>query len=232
MKLLSIIPARGGSKGIPRKNLAKINGRPLIEYSIKAALDVNQITDLIVSTDDKEIADIARELGAQVPFIRPLELATDQAQSAPVVRHAVEFMEKLKGYKYDAVLMLQPTCPLRKSLHIKKALDIYQSSDYDSLVSVVSVSQHPYRMKKLVGDKLINYIDQGFENMIPRQELPEVYIRNGAIYLCSRSVIMDKKVLVGQNCYGLVMNDFESVNIDRKLDLVLAETILREGLVG
>jgi len=232
MKLLSIIPARGGSKGIPRKNLAKINGRPLIEYSIKAALDVNQITDLIVSTDDKEIADIARELGAQVPFIRPLELATDQAQSAPVVRHAVEFMEKLKGYKYDAVLMLQPTCPLRKSLHIKKALDIYQSSDYDSLVSVVSVSQHPYRMKKLVGDKLINYIDQGFENMKPRQELPEVYIRNGAIYLCSRSVIMDKKVLVGQNCYGLVMNDFESVNIDRKLDLVLAETILREGLVG
>jgi len=232
MKLLSIIPARGGSKGIPRKNLAKINGRPLIEYSIKAALDVNQITDLIVSTDDKEIADIARELGAQVPFIRPLELATDQAQSAPVVMHAVEFMEKLKGYKYDAVLMLQPTCPLRKSLHIKKALDIYQSSDYDSLVSVVSVSQHPYRMKKLVGDKLINYIDQGFENMKPRQELPEVYIRNGAIYLCSRSVIMDKKVLVGQNCYGLVMNDFESVNIDRKLDLVLAETILREGLVG
>lgn len=232
MKLLSIIPARGGSKGIPRKNLAKINGRPLIEYSIKAALDVNQITDLIVSTDDKEIADIARELGAQVPFIRPLELATDQAQSAPVVMHAVEFMEKLKGYKYDAVLMLQPTCPLRKSLHIKKALNIYQSSDCDSLVSVVSVSQHPYRMKKLVGDKLINYIDQGFENMKPRQELPEVYIRNGAIYLCSRSVIMDKKVLVGENCYGLVMNDFESVNIDRKLDLVLAETILREGLVG
>jgi len=232
MKLLSIIPARGGSKGIPRKNLAKVNGRPLIEYSIKAALDVNQITDLIVSTDDKEIADIAKELGAQVPFIRPLELATDKAQSAPVVRHAVEFMEKLKGYKYDAVLMLQPTCPLRKSLHIKKALNIYQSSDCDSLVSVVSVSQHPYRMKKLVGDKLINYIDQGFENMKPRQELPEVYIRNGAIYLCSRSVIMDKKVLVGENCYGLVMNDFESVNIDRKLDLVLAETILREGLVG
>jgi len=232
MKFLSIIPARGGSKGIPRKNLAKINGRPLIEYSIKAALDVSQITDVVVSTDDKEIADVSRELGAQVPFIRPLELATDKAQSAPVVRHAVEFMEKLKGYTYDAVLMLQPTSPLRKSLHIKKALDIYQSSDIDSLVSVVSVSQHPYRMKKLVGNKLINYIDQGFENMIPRQELPEVYIRNGAIYLCSRSVIIHKKVLVGENCYGLVMDDFESINIDSKLDLVLAETILREGKVG
>ena len=98
MKFLSVIPARGGSKGIPRKNLVKINGRSLLEYSIKAALSVDQITDLVVSTDDAEIADIARELGAQVPFIRPLELATDQAQSAPVIRHAIEYMENLKGF--------------------------------------------------------------------------------------------------------------------------------------
>ena len=124
MKILAIIPARGGSKSVPRKNIVKVNGRPLISYTISAALMVDRLTDVVVSTDDPEIAEISRELGAQVPFVRPVDLASDQAQIAPVIEHALCFMEKIKGLKYDAILMLQPTSPLRTPQHIEESLDL------------------------------------------------------------------------------------------------------------
>jgi CMP-N,N'-diacetyllegionaminic acid synthase len=232
MKVLSVIPARGGSKGIPKKNIVKINDKPLIEFTIEAALAVKNLTDIVVSTDDEEIADIAIKLGAQVPFMRPKELSNDVAESAPVIQHAINFMENQVGFKYDAVLMLQPTSPFRKSSHIQKALDVFIASDYDSVVSVVNVDgYHPFRMKRLVDNKLINFIDQGFWDMRPRQNLPKVYIRNGSIYLCSRDVIINDGVLIGKNCYGMEMNEFDSINIDSKVDLIVAEAILREGLI-
>ena len=229
MNILAIIPARGGSKSVPRKNIVKVNGRPLISYTISAALMVDRLTDVVVSTDDPEIAEISRELGAQVPFVRPVDLASDQAQSAPVIEHALYFMEKIKGLKYDAILMLQPTSPLRTSQHIEESLDLFTSQECDSVVSIVSVGgNHPFRMKRLIDNQLVNYIDQGFWDMRPRQELPPVYIRNGSIYLIERDVLINKGQMIGEKCLGMVMGDKESINIDTPLDLKLAELLLEE----
>jgi CMP-N-acetylneuraminic acid synthetase len=228
-KILAVIPARAGSKGIPRKNIVRVNGCPLIEYTINAATKVDGLNDVVVSTDDKEIAEISKELGAYVPFLRPAELASDMSQSASVVVHALNEMEKIKGYHYDTIMMLQPTSPLRTSGHIEKALELFFSQECDSVVSVVSVGgTHPLRMKRLVGDELKNYIDQGFWNMRPRQLLPDAYIRNGSIYLIKRDVLVEQDQLIGKKCLGFVMSEEESVNIDTPLDLKLAEILLRE----
>jgi len=225
--ILAVIPARGGSKGIPRKNIVKINDRPLIDYTIQAALQVSRINDVVVSTEDKEISTISKELGAQVPFIRSDHLATNQMQSAPVIIDTLNQMERLKSIKYDAVLMLQPTSPLRTSKHIDEALDLFFSQECDSVVSVVSVGgTHPFRMKRLVGNQLVNYIDQGFWDMRPRQALPPAYIRNGSIYLIKRDVLIKEEQLIGKKCLGMVMSDEESINIDSPLDLKLAELLL------
>jgi CMP-N-acetylneuraminic acid synthetase len=229
VKILAIIPARGGSKGVPRKNIIEINGSPLISYTISAALDVNRLTDIVVSTDNPEIAEISRKLGAQVPFMRPLDLSSDQAQSAPVIEHALFFMEKIKNFKYDAILMLQPTSPLRTSKHIEESLDLFKSNECDSVVSIASVGgNHPFRMKRLINNQLVNYIDQGFWNMKPRQSLPDVYIRNGAIYLIRREAFLQQRQLIGNNCLGYVMSDSESTNIDTPIDLKIAELLLKE----
>ena len=225
--ILAVIPARGASKGIPRKNIVKINDRPLIDYTIQAALQVSRINDVVVSTEDKEISTISKELGAQVPFIRSDHLATNQMQSAPVIIDTLNQMERLKSIKYDAVLMLQPTSPLRTSKHIDEALDLFFSQECDSVVSVVSVGgTHPFRMKRLVGNQLVNYIDQGFWDMRPRQALPPAYIRNGSIYLIKRDVLIKEEQLIGKKCLGMVMSDEESINIDSPLDLKLAELLL------
>ncbi len=231
IKILAVVPARGGSKGIPRKNIVDIDGSPLISYTIDAALKSNYLTDIVVSTDDAEIAEISRDLGAQVPFIRPEYLASDKAKSSPVIEHAVNFMENIKGFKYDAILMLQPTSPLRTSKHIDESLDLFTLQDCDSVVSIVSVGgNHPFRMKRLIGNQLINYIDQGFWDMRPRQSLPDVYIRNGAIYLIKRDVFMHHHQLIGDKCLGYIMNDYESTNIDTPIDLKIAELLLKEKL--
>ena len=229
MKILTIIPARGGSKSVPRKNIINVNGRPLISYTISAALMVDRLTDVVVSTDDPEIAEISRELGAQVPFVRPIDLASDQAQIAPVIEHALCFMEKIKGHKYDAILMLQPTSPLRTPQHIEESLDLFTSQECDSVVSIVSVGgNHPFRMKRLIDNQLVNFIDQGFWDLRPRQSLPNVYIRNGAIYLISRDMFMRQQQMIGEKCLGYVMKDSESTNIDTPIDLKIAKLLLNE----
>lgn len=214
---------------MPRKNIAPVAGRPLIGYTIEQALKVAAITDIVTSTDDEEIAAVAGSLGSQVPFIRPAELATDQAQSAPVLKHCLEHMENLRGQLYDAVLMLQPTSPLRKAHHIERAIEMMRTSSCDTVVTVVSVEgHHPFRMKRLVGQRLINYIDQGFEDMRPRQVLPRVYIRNGAVYLSRREVIANQNRIVGDHCLGFEMGLDESINIDNRFDFKLAELLLQE----
>jgi len=227
MNILAVIPARGGSKNIPRKNITEVNGKPLISYTIGAALEADFLTDIVVSTEDQEIAQISKELGAQVPFIRPLSIASDDAQSFPVIEHALHFMEKARGFEYDAIIMLQPTSPLRTSKHINDSINLFNSNKCDSVVSIVSVGgNHPLRMKRLEGNQMVNYIDQGFWNMKPRQDLPNVYIRNGAIYLIRRDVIIEQSQLIGNQCLGYVMNDIESINIDTPIDLMVAELLL------
>ena len=230
MKLLSVIPARGGSKSIEKKNIQLINGFPLIYYTIKEAKKVKYITDLIVSTDDKNIAEISENYGAEVPFIRPKKLAKDDTLSIDVLKHSLKEMENIKKIKYDAILMLQPTSPFRKSKHINDSINIFLNNDCDSVVSVVLVNgYHPFRMKRMMGKKIINYIDQGFEDMRPRQDLPKAYIRNGAIYLSKSNVIRHSNYIVGENCNGLVMQSQYSVNIDNKLDLEFAKFLMEKN---
>jgi len=229
MRILAVIPARGGSKGIHKKNIVKINNIPLIGYTIESALGSKYITDVVVSTEDEEIASISKKIGADVPFIRPKNLAFDDTESFPVIKHSLFFMEKVNNFKYDAVLMLQPTSPLRTSKHIDESIEIFNTNKHkcDSVVSVVSVGgNHPFRMKRMVGDRLVNFIDQGFWDMRPRQSLPNVYIRNGAIYLIKRESFIEKNQLIGDLCLGYVMSDHDSVNIDTPIDLKIAELLL------
>ena len=139
------------------------------------------------------------------------------------------FMEKYNGIKYDSILMLQPTSPLRTSKHINEAIELFGSQECDSVVSIVSVGgNHPFRMKRLVGNQLINFIDQGVWDMRPRQSLPEAYIRNGAIYLISRDAFTRCNQLIGDKCLGYVMNESESINIDTPIDLKIAKLLLEE----
>jgi CMP-N,N'-diacetyllegionaminic acid synthase len=236
MNILGIIPARGGSKGVPRKNLTPLLGKPLIAYTIESALNSQYLTDVVVSTEDEEIARVSSSLGALVPFIRPAELATDSATSLPVIQHAITEMEKNKGFKYDIIVYLQPTTPLRTTQNIDEGIQLLLDTDADSVVSVVDVGgNHPLRMKRLIHENiLINYIDQGHEDMRPRQQLPPVYIRSGELYISKRSVIMEQGLMVGNDCRGYKISPEWSANIDTQFDLLLAEYLLkkRSGQIG
>lgn len=227
MKILGVIPARGGSKSIKNKNMSEINGKPLIYYTIKEALKSTFISDLVVSSDVESIINYSIKLGAVAPFKRPKNLSTDNALSASVVYHALEYMESLRTINYDLVVMLQPTSPFRKVKHIDESIKLIINKNADSLVSVVNVDgYHPYRMKKFSEDYVLNYIDQGFEDMRPRQSLPKVFIRNGAIYIVKCEYFKKNKNLVGQKCLGYEMDLKESVNIDNEIDLLVSKTIM------
>ena len=223
-RILGVIPARGGSKGIPGKNLHEISGKPLIQYTIEASKDSKFLSEFIISTDSEEIANFSRSIGGDVPFIRPDRLSTDKALSLPVVLHALEFMESYIGKKYDIVVMLQPTTPLRHYKDIDSAINILLGGQADSVISVTEVGgYHPLRMKRIKDGRLINYIDQGIEDMRPRQELPPVYIRNGAIYAAYREVLVENNSFSGKDCYAYKMPAERSVNIDTLDDLTLAK---------
>lgn len=224
-KVLAVIPARGGSKGIPNKNIINVNNKPLINFSIETALKSKFIDDLVVSTDSIKIAKIAEKAGAKVPFLRPKKLATDKAISLPVILHALEFMEKSNNINYDIIIMLQPTTPLRETKDIDQCLSTLIDKNVDSVISVVNVGgYHPLRMKRIVGENLVNYIDQGFEDMRPRQELPDVYIRNGAIYVSTRKTILEDKSFSGKNTFPYVMSSEKSINLDTDDDLRLLKS--------
>jgi CMP-N-acetylneuraminic acid synthetase len=230
MRILGVIPARSGSKGVPRKNIALLNGRPLIAYTIKSALDSTLLTDVVVSTDDEEIAEVSSKLGAQVPFLRPEELATDGAQTLPVLQHAVREMEAKTKVAYDIIVLLQPTCPMRSTEDIDAIIELIMRTGADSAVSVVDVGgYHPFRMKRIVGDNLlVNYIDQGFEDMRPRQSLPPVYIRSGDLYVTRRKTLMEDGALVGKDCRAYIISPERSLNIDTILDFKMAELLLSD----
>jgi len=226
--VLAVIPARGGSKGVPNKNIRSIAGKPLIAYTIEAAKGSQVLTQTVISTDSEEIALIAKGLGGQVPFLRPAKLATDMAASLAVIQHAVKHTENHLNCIFDIIVMLQPTCPLRTSFDIDEAVNKLIDTGADSVISVVAVGgYHPLRMKRIVsGDHLVNYIEQGEEDMRPRQILPPTYIRNGAVYATRRDVLMTEGNFVGEDCRAYVMPTVRSINIDVYEDLLVAEHYL------
>ena len=224
MKILGVIPARGGSKGVKDKNIKHLCGLPLIGWSIQAAHE-SDLTKTIVSTDSQEVAKIAEQLGCAVPFLRPLELSTDSARAIPVMQRALDYMTNL-GEEFDAVMMLQPTSPFRRVEDINKAINLLGTSLVDSVISVVDVEgHHPARMKYI--DESGNLIDplfcETYENQ-PRQELEPMFIRNGAIYLTRTSTLKNNS-FKGQKSMGLIMPKHVSVNIDTLFDFHFAEWI-------
>jgi CMP-N,N'-diacetyllegionaminic acid synthase len=225
LRILGIIPARGGSKGLPGKNIKLLNGTPLIAYTIKEALNSN-LDEFIVSTDSEEIAEVARNYGGKVPFLRPAEIATDNASSLDVVLHALDFMKEHENKEYDAIMLLQPTTPYRDSADINQAINLLISSDADSVISVTDVGgTHPARMKFIVDGNLIDPpFVEAFEGQ-NRQELPPMYIRNGGIYLTKVDTIR-KGSFKGNISKALVMPEKKSVNIDNIDDFEFAEWLM------
>lgn len=222
MRTLGIIPARGGSKGVPRKNIRELAGKPLLAWTIEAAKG-SRLDRVILSTDDEEIAAVGRRFGADVPFLRPAEHATDSARAIPMLQHAVKACEDA-GDRYDAVMMLQPTSPMRLSRDVDGALEkLAADPSADAVISVVPVGEfHPARMKYLEGNLLLDPpFCEAYENQ-PRQELVPMYIRSGSIYLVRRDTLMVKGSLKGRRCLAQVMPKNRSVNIDSPFDFDLA----------
>lgn len=227
-EILAVVPARGGSKGVPRKNIRLLGGEPLITYTLREALACPLITDLVVSTDDPEIQRLALERGAQAPFLRPAALATDTALAIPTIQHAVREMEARGGRPYGYVVMLQPTTPLRTADDITQALSRLIESGADGIISVVDVDNwHPMKMKRFVDGRLVDHEKPPVENP-PRQSLPPVYMVNGALYATRRDVFMNQSTFQGAYCLGHVMPPERSVNVDSELDLIAAEYLLRK----
>ncbi|KJS01674.1 MAG: hypothetical protein VR65_07950 [Desulfobulbaceae bacterium BRH_c16a] len=226
-KTLCVIPARGGSKGIPHKNIRILGGKPLIAWSIEVALMASSLSDVVVSTDDPEIARIAKELGAQVPFMRPDDLAADSSPTLPVLQHALAQMENLNQTKYDAVLLLEPTSPLRSVDDIENAIKIFYNTDADSVISVCKLTHtHPMQIKKIVDDELVPFAMNEPEG-IRRQDLkPDAYIRNGAIYITRKNILLSGSIR-GKKCRPHIMSPERSVNIDDEIDFLFAETLLQ-----
>ena len=220
-KILAVIPARAGSKGVPRKNIRPICGKPLITYTIEAALQVQHLFHrLIVSTEDEEIAAIARQNGAEVPFLRPIELSGDDVPTLPVLQHAVRFVEKQDDIILDWVLLLQPTDPLRQAADIEAALELSQQDPCDSVISVVQVfSTHPILMKRIEDNQLLPYCIEEKEGTRRQDYKPAAYMRNGAIYLTRRKVLIEQNSIWGQVIRPYVMPPERSVGVDSDLDL-------------
>lgn len=234
MKILGVILARGGSKSIHKKNICDVRSYPLISYTIFAALESKYIDTLIVSTDDEEIATTAKIYGANVPFMRPEALSGDLVTSADALRHAVLETERIYDILYDYVIELPCVAPLRTGKHIDEAIEKIIACDCDSVISMACTGEkHPIRLKKIINDQIVDFCNEYPEpkSGTRRQDLkPDSYIRNGAIYLMKRDVIVNQKNRHGEDSRPYIMDPAISLNIDEPQDLSLAEFLIDKGL--
>lgn len=229
-RILAVIPARGGSKGVPRKNIRAVGGKPLIGYTIETALAARHLFHrVIVSTDDEEIADVARQCGAEVPFVRPAVLAGDQTPMLPVLQHAVRFVEAQDALVLDWVCLLQPSAPLRSVADIEEAVRLGQAGGCDSVISVVQVlAVHPVLMKRIEEGYLEPYCLEEKEGTRRQDYDPPAYMRNGAIYLTRRAVLMERDSIWGRKIRPYVMPEERSASVDSELDMKLVELLVQE----
>ena len=231
MKILAIIPARGGSKSVPRKNIRNLNGKPLIAYTIEAAKRIeDKFHKIIVSTDDEKIAEVSKHYGADVPFIRPSNLAEDKTPTYPVLQHAVNFVEKDDGINIDLIMLLQPTAPFRTTEDMLNCLNLSQTSNTDSVISVVQVfSYHPILMKKIENNRLTHFSIEEKEGT-PRQLYePPAYMRNGAIYITKRKNLIEQNSIWGNSITPYVMPQERSYNIDDEIDFITSEMMMKKS---
>ena len=231
IKILAIIPARGGSKSVPKKNIRNLNGKPLIAYTIEAAKRIEEkFHKIIVSTDDEEIAEVAKHYGADVPFIRPSNLAEDKTPTYPVLQHAVNFVEKDDGINIDLIMLLQPTAPFRTTEDMLNCLNLSQTSNTDSVISVVQVfSYHPILMKKIENNRLTHFSIEEKEGTPRQLYKPPAYMRNGAIYITKRNNLIEQNSIWGNSITPYVMPQERSYNIDDEIDFITSEMMMKKS---
>lgn len=224
VRALGVIPARGGSKRLPRKNALPLCGAPAVAWTIAAARAATRLTDWLLSTDDAEIAAIGRRYGAPVPFVRPPELATDTVRNGDVMVHALDFMERQMGLSYDIVVLLQPTCPIRDPLHIDRAVEMLAASNLPTLASVRGPFRKHFPTLKRVGADgvLVDYVP-----IEPGADWEPYYIYNAAIYAIRRDWLLEHRSFVSPRQVPLPMDEFHSTDIDTISDLIVAEARLR-----
>jgi CMP-N-acetylneuraminic acid synthetase len=231
--VLAIVPARGGSKGIPRKNVRDVAGHPLIAYSIAAGLTAAHVDRVIVTTDDAEIADVARAYGADVPFRRPVDLAGDTTPDLPVFLHALEWLEREEGYRPEIVVHLRPTSPLRRVADIDAAIELLAGhATADAVRGVCEPFQNPYKMWRIDGDGLMRPLLSGEmpePYNQPHQSLPRVYWQTGYIDVIRRRTLIDLHSMTGRTLVPLVLDQDSWVDIDTPAALDYADFLIRSG---
>lgn len=227
MKILAVVPARGGSKRVPGKNYRLLGGKPLINWSIDVAKNIPEICDVLVSTDDEIIAEISQQAGALVPWLRPTKLATDNASSVDVVLHALDWYEEQNGV-IDGVLLLQPTSPFRTLGTTRKAIQLYKENKHLPVLGVSPTDAHPMWALKVENNKIMPFMcGDGFK--MRSQDLPEAYIVNGAIYLISPEQLRSEHAFITKNTIPLVVECAkESLDIDTEWDWNIATFIVSQ----
>lgn len=238
MEVMALIPARGGSKSIPRKNIAEFAGFPLIAYSIAAGLNAETVNRVIVSTDDPEIAEIARRYGAEVPFIRPAEYARDHTPDFPVFEHALNWLEENEGTRPDILVQLRPTSPLRRVRHIDSAVyRLIERPDADAIRTVCIPFQNPFKMWRIKPDGTMHPIgielgilDEPYNK--PRQVLPDIYWQTGYVDAAWSDTILRKKSMTGDTILPLIISPSEWIDIDSPDDWRRAERMIANGEIS
>lgn len=227
MKNLAIIPARSGSKGLIDKNIRLMNGKPLLAYTIDAAIKSSQFEEVFVSTDSIKYAEIAKQFGAKVPFLRSLQNAGDRASSWDVVRESLKMYEE-SGKNFDTIALLQPTSPLRQASEIVEGYQLFEKKEANSVISVCEVEHSPL-LCNVLDDNLSmkNFVNKEVY-LKPRQQLPVYYRINGAMYIIRIKAVTDIFDLYDERCYAYIMSQKKSVDIDTELDFGIAERYLKE----
>lgn len=230
--ILAIVPARGQSKGIPRKNIKILVGKPMIAWSIEAAINSKYIDRIVVSTDDEEIKQISLKYGAEVPFLRPEELARDNTQSSDAIFFTVERLKSIENEKYDFILLLQPTSPLRTEIHIDESIEklIDNSNNFDALISITEL-EHPIYWNRTIdrNNVLKNYIEYDKDKKYRRQDFEKLYRLNGCIYLINTETFLRYKSFETENTLAYVMERKVSIDVDDIVDFELAEYYLKSN---
>ena len=230
MYILGIIPARGGSKSIPKKNIRLLADKPLIAHTIEVAKECKMLNRTVVSTDDVEIAEVAKKYGGDVPFIRPKDLSLDDTPMIPVLQHAVSFIEKKENSRVDVVVLLDPTSPFRRAEDIEACIQKLERENADSVVTVCEVEHNPYFvMMELDDDKLVPLIKSD-EVITRRQDAPEVYRLNAAVYAVKRDVLMNSNKIITDNTMAVMMSQELSTHIDHVVDFEFAEYLMKKEL--
>jgi CMP-N-acetylneuraminic acid synthetase len=231
LRVLAVVPARGGSKGIPRKNLQLLGGQPLVAHAVRAGLGAMPLVSRVVcSTDDAEIAAVASVAGAEVPFLRPARLARDASEDWPVFVHVLDWLEANDGWVPDLIVNLRPTSPMRTPRHVVDAIRLLLDTGVDSVKAVCLARQHPHKMwLREPGGEMQPFLKTAFRldrgPDVPRAELEDVYWQNGVVDVTRREVVREQRVMIGRTVAGLVTRPDESIDIDTEMDLALAELL-------